>query len=211
MAEKFFYLVRHGEAEGNVTGKSQDMQTPLTPEGHRQAMVIAERASNLDIQKMYTSDMKRAVDTGAYIGKASNLVPVATPLLREWMTPVSVRGKTFDSPEYQKWILALDNNYSVPEWRYEDAENFHDLQTRAAQLADLIEKDEAESILAVSHGKFMRLFLTYILNGKRVTPEIHLQFNGSVFVTNTGISVFSIENGRWKLITWNDHAHFAEY
>ncbi len=210
MAKKYFYLVRHGEAEGNVSGKSQDMDTPLTEAGHHQAAVIAERVSNLDIEKIYTSDMVRAIDTGKYIAEALKIKPEQTNLLREWMTPHSVRGKGVDSVEYQNWFQELKERYSDRDWRYEDAENFSDLETRVRELVEYIEADIASSILAVSHGKFMKLFLCYILNGKSFTPALHMQFNDSVFVTNTGLSVFSIENNQWKLITWNDHAHFAD-
>lgn len=207
---KKIYFVRHGEAEGNATGKAQDEHTPLTEQGHEQAKIVADRVASLKIDKIMSSDMDRAKKTAGYIADKLDLPVEVSELFREWMTPSSVRGKLFDSDEYKKWTQSLKDNYHNSDWRYEDAENFSDLSKRVSAAAALLEADTTDSILVVSHGKFLRLFLAYVLGQKSLQPEVQISFHTTVSVTNTGISVFTFDNDTWKLLTWNDQAHFAD-
>lgn len=207
---KRVYFVRHGETEGNINGISQDEFTPLTANGRVQAQVLAKRVAQLGVGKIYTSHMVRAVDTGKYIGEALGLVTTPSPLFREWMTPKSVRGKQYNSDEYKRWRESLFEHYHESDWRYEDAENFSDLEQRLHEVTKLLEEDDSESILVVSHGKFMRLFLAFILNGKHITPALHMQIDKTTSINNTGITLFDVNEKEWCLITWNDRAHFAD-
>lgn len=207
---KKIYFVRHGEAEGNALRISQDIHTPLTEKGHEQAMVVARRVATLGVEKIYTSHMIRAIQTGQYIAEALTIESLQSELFGEWMTPESVRGKSFDSHEYRVWKDGLKENHTNREWRFEDAENFSDLEKRLHEAVALLEKDEASSILVVSHGKFLRMLLAFILLGKRLTPEIHLQVEGTARINNTGLTVFEVTDDQWSLVTWNDHAHFAD-
>ena len=54
------------------------------------------------------------------------------------------------------------------------------------------------------------MLLAFILLGKKLTPEIHLQVETTAHINNTGLTVFEVTNDQWSLITWNDHAHFAD-
>ena len=207
---KHIYFVRHGEAEGNVTKVAQDMHTPLTEQGHLQAQVVAKRVKSLPIKRIFSSDMTRAVQTAQHISDVVGIKGEQFPAFREWMTPESVRGKKHTSPEYEAWMSELDKNYHNPAWRYEDAENIADLEKRVSEAVRMLEEVKEESVLVVSHGKFLRLFLAYILGNKTINPELQLHFYHAVQVDNTGISVFEVDGDIWSLKTWNDLSHFAE-
>jgi broad specificity phosphatase PhoE len=207
---KKVYFVRHGEAEGNALRISQDIHTPLTQKGHEQARVMSLRVSQIGIEKIYTSHMTRSIQTGQHIAEKLNLEPLQNSLFGEWMTPESVRGKSYDSEAYSKWREELKINHTNVNWRYEDAENFSDLEQRLQKATELLELDEASTILVVSHEKFLKMLLPFILLGKKLTPEVHLQTEGAVKTDNTGITLFEIEERKWSLITWNDRAHFAD-
>lgn len=154
--------------------------------------------------------MIRAIQTGEHIAEKTHVDVAHSELFGEWMTPLSVRGKSFDSDEYKHWRSQLEQNHVQNEWRYEDAENFLDLEQRLRSATELLESDEAKTILVVSHGKFLRMLLPFILLGKKLTPEIHLQVEGAAQINNTGLTLFEVTDDRWSLITWNDHAHFAD-
>ncbi len=207
---KKIYFVRHGEAEGNALRISQDVHTPLTEKGHEQAKVVAKRVAKLGIEKIYTSHMVRAIQTGEHIAEETQVSVAHNELFGEWMTPVSVRGKSFDSEEYRLWREELKKNHTNREWRYEDAENFSDLEQRLNNATKFLENDAANSIIVVSHGKLLRMLLPFILMGKSLTPEVHLQIDGVAQINNTGLTVFEIDGDKWSLVTWNDHAHFAD-
>lgn len=84
-------ILRHGETEWNVLGKSQGWtDIPLNEEGRRQARVIAEQFVNLPIAKVYASSLSRALETAEIIAAPHHLLVQADPTLRFYK-----RGKTW--------------------------------------------------------------------------------------------------------------------
>ena len=52
------YLVRHGEAVGNVTHVFQGLSDlPLTENGRKQAALVGERMKKIHLDKVYASQM----------------------------------------------------------------------------------------------------------------------------------------------------------
>ena len=78
-------MVRHGESTWNVLGLIQGQADgpTLTDKGRRQSAQLAERLRPGRAGAIYSSDLARARETAAFVGKALGL-PVATdPALRE--------------------------------------------------------------------------------------------------------------------------------
>lgn len=80
-------MVRHGESVANAAGIYQGWDdSPLSPLGERQAALAARAiAARADLRPVaiYASPLARAWRTGAAIGDALGLRPVADPGLRE--------------------------------------------------------------------------------------------------------------------------------
>lgn len=78
-------LVRHGETDWNrelrIQGGSSD--TPLNEKGRRQAEDLALRLNRDRIQAVYSSPLKRALETAEAIACYHQLGVVVEPLLRE--------------------------------------------------------------------------------------------------------------------------------
>ncbi|MGB4863471.1 MAG: histidine phosphatase family protein, partial [Tepidiformaceae bacterium] len=77
-------LVRHGEQkffENIPLGQAYD--APLSELGQRQAEAVGERLASARIGRVYSSDMKRAHDTGKAIAKHHGMEPVVLAGLRE--------------------------------------------------------------------------------------------------------------------------------
>ena len=69
-------LARHGETDWNVAKKIQGVtDTDLNENGHRQARELAAAvlAGDLGITAIYSSHLKRAAQTAAYVAEALNL------------------------------------------------------------------------------------------------------------------------------------------
>ena len=78
-------MVRHGESTWNVLGLIQghaDRPT-LTDKGHRQSAQVAKRFRQGGVGAIYSSDLARARETAAYVGKALGLPVAIDPALRE--------------------------------------------------------------------------------------------------------------------------------
>ena len=64
------YLIRHGEAEGNLYRRAQGhYQSDITAKGHRQIAALAERFKDIHIDALYSSDLRRTLITAGAITK----------------------------------------------------------------------------------------------------------------------------------------------
>lgn len=207
---KRVYFVRHGETEGNIGGFSQDHATPLTTRGVSQAETVSTRFGALAVDTVLASKYDRAQATAQPIAVVCDCDVVTTEYFHEVENPSWVRNKPHDSEEYIRWKKELQANYTDPEWRCDDAENFQDLLDRVSAGITSLENSPQENIVVVTHGRLLRFIAAYLLHQRELSAAIELQTSHSMFMTNTGITVFDYDGDVWKMITWNDHAHFAE-
>jgi 2,3-bisphosphoglycerate-dependent phosphoglycerate mutase len=82
------YLVRHAESEWNASGRWQGhADPPLSPDGRGQASALVARLeAELDgssVTGLVCSDLGRARETAAELGRKLGLIPVSDPGLRE--------------------------------------------------------------------------------------------------------------------------------
>jgi broad specificity phosphatase PhoE len=77
-------LVRHAESEWNADGRWQGHgDPPLSPRGREQAAALAAELAPLRFDVVVTSDLARAVETGAALARALGVDPLACRGLRE--------------------------------------------------------------------------------------------------------------------------------
>lgn len=87
MASNIFFI-RHGETYFNRFARLQGWSdTPLTDKGKQDAVNIGKRLANLQIDYLFSSDLKRAIDTAKIViaqNQQSELTaPVTNPIFRE--------------------------------------------------------------------------------------------------------------------------------
>src|SRR5690242_11799752 len=77
-------LVRHGQSEGNAERRfGGHTATPLSPRGLRQAHITAQALASESITAIYSSDLRRAVQTAAPLSKLTGVPVIATEAFRE--------------------------------------------------------------------------------------------------------------------------------
>ena len=83
--KKHLFLVRHGETEFNKKEIIQGhVDSRLTDLGHEQIRQIAEKAKELDIDVLISSDLRRAEETAKVISKAIRIpITKIDPIFRE--------------------------------------------------------------------------------------------------------------------------------
>lgn len=208
---KTIYIVRHGESKGNIEGFSQLPDTPLTEKGHTQALRVAERCQSLEIDMVVASNFLRAQETAEHIGQILGMSIVTNEHFHERMAPFSVRGKHKNSEEYLDYIKTLRENYvKDANWAMSGMETHNDLLERADKAIDFLLTAEASNILVVSHGMFIKYLVGRMIFKNLFTPEICNMFITSLHPDNTGISICRYVDNQWRLVSWNDRAHFAE-
>ena len=209
---KRIYLVRHGETNSNVGNIAQDSTAELSEKGLKQAEYIAERLRHVEFNNLLSSDFVRAKQTAEVVAKTVSKPYVLEPLLRELKRPSEFVGvNKSESVEYKEFLKLADENVEDSEWHYSDEENFFDILKRVNHFLEKAHNLEGDTV-AVSHSRFISLVTLNIIMGMNLTPKEWKDGMNNVTPTNTGVTVFEYheEAKNWKLLTFNDHAHFAE-
>ena len=206
---KTVYFVRHGSTEGNEEGVYQQVHTPLSALGRCQAACVARRFERIPVEIVITSDMARAAETGRCIAARNRLPMVCDPLFQEILRPTIVRGQRRDAPEALKMRRFLAEHWTNAGVKHSDEENFFDLKQRALQaLAHLVARRE-KTVLVVTHGTFLCMLICCMMAGEEVSPPWFDRLHHFLVLKNTALSVCEYDQGKWRLVSWNDHAHLG--
>jgi len=156
-------LIRHGVTAWNQQRRFQgQIDTPLSEEGHQQAMLTARHLSILSqaqpINAIYASDLKRAWSTAEPIARLLGLPILKQSLLRERHYGV-FEGKTHEElqleglqSDYQRW-RNREPDFALPQGG-ESLRDFFDRTHRALQSIVAAHQSN-ERIVAVTHGGFL--------------------------------------------------------
>jgi broad specificity phosphatase PhoE len=124
-------------------------------------------------------------------------------------------GKERDSTHGKEFVAALLAHHGEPGWHYEDEESYFEMHERAVRLISHIEERPERHILLVSHAGFLRSLITAMMTEGEPNPALVLQLQRFLKPMNTGVTIFehypmAVRRNKWRMITWNDHAHLAE-
>ncbi|KAL8144260.1 hypothetical protein V2J09_017292 [Rumex salicifolius] len=195
-------IVRHGETEWNALHKMQGQEDiDLNDLGRQQASAVADRLSReADISAIYTSDLRRALDTANMIATRCGGIQVFTDQdLREKHNGV-FQGQRYDPKELRKlfpqaYEALLSDDQEVPGGG-ESRAQVHKRGTEAMQR--IAAKHKGERVVVVSHGALIQSLY------KRACPGAH---PGDIRNASIGVIVLSNGGRVWSVKTWNDFAH----
>ncbi len=160
-----FYIVRHGQTNWNILGKTQGHgNSDLTESGESQARELADSMINYPIDRIYSSDLGRAVQTAQIIGEKINIEVKKTKNLREmgfgvWEGLLIDEIKKCHPKTYDIW---RNEPHLV---NIEQGENLHIIKERIDKfIKEINEKYDNKHILLVSHSVTVRVMLLSFLN-----------------------------------------------
>ena len=148
------FLMRHGQTIWNEEGRYQGSRDiELTRAGIRQAKLAAKYLSKVNFSKIYSSPLKRALDTAKILNKKSG----PGVIIRDDLVEVDFgkwEGLKFHQiskkyhDDYYNW---LDDPYTNPPT---DGESFARLSKRTtSEIGKIInENEDGANIAVVSHG-----------------------------------------------------------
>ncbi len=212
MEIQYVYLVRHGETQANREERVQGFNEELSALGHTQAKNVAGRCAGLTFTSLIASDMVRAQQTAQAISLTTGKVIISEPLFREVTRPKVFEGISRASEEYQAFLANEMEHVDDPNWQFEDGEHFSHLSKRALDALSYIESYNADSLIVVSHGLFIKYIAATVLLQKQLSSDVWHNLGKTLRMDNTGITVLRrvVPTNEWSLLTWNDKAHFAE-
>jgi len=161
-----FILTRHGHVDGIHPPRFRGRrEIPLSPLGRKQANAVASRiGQKWQVKAIYTSPMRRCIDTGAAIADACGVTPTVLESLFdldygswEWKTYAEME-KEF--PEtFTKWFAAPE------QVRFPRGESLQDLLARAADAIRVVHgRHPDDTVVLVGHASVNRAILLQMLD-----------------------------------------------
>ena len=139
-------IARHSESTWHIAGKlaGQIDEAVLTAKGKKQALAFAKKLERYQVDAIYASGLKRAIQTAEIIGKYLDKSLIRIPGLNErsWG---NLEGR-FDS-EIKK-ELGKRFDFIPPQ-----GESYRDLERRViTALVQILKQSDNKTILIVTHG-----------------------------------------------------------
>lgn len=224
----YIYIVRHGQTLFNFIERVQGWaDSPLTERGVRQGKAVADFLSSISFDRVYSSDLNRAMDTAKYIiEKQEKPVEIEiTKQLRE-----AYYGGFEGGPETGPWgpvlrhygqdervietnfsqavtdVLKQNTNEEIRNIIAKNdplglAENYEQFSGRIQQfLDDVLADDDSKNVLIVCHGGTSQLLTEMLLEDASDLTETH----------NSSTSVIKIGTDKNTLIDFNNVSYLEE-
>jgi len=177
-------LVSHAVTQWNIEGRIQGhTDVPLNRQGKKMAELLAERLAEEIIGAIYTSDLKRAVQTAEPISKQKSIKIIQDIRLREGRSINQERSDTYPTLPFPL-----------------EVETKTDLYRRATEaLTQIAMNHQNQTVLVVSHGGLLDIFITALLEK---SENKLLQYKGKRMALNQ----IKYNLGHWHCITLNEDA-----
>lgn len=196
-----FILIRHGQTRWNRAEKYRGRaHLALNKIGRKQAEAIALSIKGLPIAAIYTSPLKRAVETANTMSKHTGVpVQILGGLIDidygGWQGISPEEAVKRDSELYTKWI---EHPHEV---RFPDGESLGDVRARAvASVAGLASKHNNETVVLVSHKVVGQVLICALLG----LDDSHFwQIEQDV----GAMSIFEMRDAATTIILLNDTCH----
>jgi probable phosphoglycerate mutase len=195
-------LVRHAEAEGNYIRRFHGWTDgDITEKGHMQARLVAERLRDVPVDVLYSSSLKRTMQTAAYISEIKGLPVIRTDKLKE------INGGDWEDMPFEilhdKWPAEYETWERTPHaHRMPNGESMEDFEDRLfKEVMYIINENIGKSVCMVTHGTAIRALLCHF-RGCSLEEMINVNW-----CDNTALTVIDHEDSKFSIVTEGDTAH----
>jgi phosphoserine phosphatase len=180
-------LARHGETDWNREGRFQGhADPPLNRTGRAQAVDLSAALMAEQLAAVYSSPLRRALETAEVLAASHGLEPVPVDDLREvdvgsWSGLTRAEVEERFPAQFARWL-----DYGQG---WEDGETYEEMGRRAVDaLLRLAAAHDGERVLAVTHGGPIRAALAFAdgtthAEARRLGPRI-----GNTFVAELAVA-----------------------
>ena len=196
------YLIRHAEAEGNLYRRIHGHYNgDITPKGHKQIALLAERFRDVKIDALYASDLQRTQKTAGAILKHHPLPLNIEPRLKEVDMGVW-EDRPWGNIVYEDPEQMLNFSNDPAQWDVAGGEPFARLRDRLKNvIAELAAKHEGETIACFSHGMAIRAFISAMkgISSENICEIAHGD--------NTCVAALNCSGDAIDVAYYNDNSH----
>jgi probable phosphoglycerate mutase len=197
-----FYCIRHGESTYNASGRIQGQSdVPLSELGRRQSEAVAAALGPLPIEALYSSPLRRAMETAQPVAEALGLPIQTDPRLME------IHAGVFEDqlrneldrlfPEALARWRSGDPDFAIP-----GGESRRKLMERGREAFEAILQAGRRQVAVVSHGGLIAAAIKSLLE----IPAGRHPFN----FYNGSISQLAVDGAKVKLLTLNQTDHLRD-
>jgi probable phosphoglycerate mutase len=193
------YLVRHAQSEGNRGEyEGPDDDPPLSAVGHEQAGRLARRFTRRSVDAVYSSPLRRALETARAIADQAGLQVRILEGLRE----VDLGGaqREFDAYTEEQALALREQIGRQPTWdSFPGSEGSAAARRRiAAALDGIVEERPGQRTVVVAHAAVIQTYVSQVLG---------LDHDFVFYPFNAGITSIRAKGGRRVIWRLNDVAH----
>ncbi len=198
-------IIRHAEAIGNYVREFHGWtDSELTDKGHMQSKKLAERIKNEKIDVLYSSTLKRTMQTASYIADIKDLAVTRTDKLKE------INGGDWEGELWDELPLKWPKEFKT--WEYSphihkmpNGETMEEFTVRLKKEIDyIISNNRGKNICIVTHGTAIRALMCFF---KGLKPKNMLNIP---WYDNTAVTVISYEEDKYKILLEGDTSHLEK-
>jgi len=196
-------LARHGETVWNVEkiyrGRTD---VNLDEVGIKQAELLGKYLSNWELESVYSSPLRRALDTANIIARYQKIgVNIAEGLIDfdygEWQSLPEQEAKRLYPALHNEW------HHNPHRVRMPGGESLEDVGRRAIEVVNYVLSKYQGSVVLVSHRVVNKVLICSLLG---LDNSHFWNINQDV----GGITIFNYVDGRFVLTRHNDTSHLRE-
>jgi len=200
------FLIRHGQSQANAEERAEGWgSSPLSELGRQQAQAVAQRLAELNpFTALYTSPLRRALETAQIISLAVGLPPILLDGLRE-INIGKLDGVPFSRIRTRYAHLGLRWIADDPTLRFPGGETPREHRERALRtLNEVIARHPGadERVIVVSHGGTLATFLLHHGIGDEKNRWLLARALGNCAITH-----LEVRKGQVHVWRFNDQEH----
>ncbi len=202
MGKTTLIFVRHGYSEANEKNIFAGItDVPLTNIGKQQAELTAKFLSQYAIDVLYSSNLKRAMQTAQPIAEQTGLPIIPNEQLREmdlgeWEELPFEAVMQHYPTEYELWVGNVDNAYAP------GGESIAQLRKRmVAAVEKLVTKHRGKTVCMVTHAEALRMLFP-AWTGARLADV--------PYVPNSSVTVVEYEGNKVRVVLNGFAEHLGE-
>jgi len=198
-------FVRHAEAVGNLIREFHGWTDKgITERGRIQAQKVALALKDTPVDVIYSSILKRTMETAEYISKSKGIPVIPRDDLKE------INGGLWEGMPFADLPRVYPKEYATWETQphlhqMPEGESITGFQQRViSAVTDIIGREKGKNICIVTHGTAIRVLLCWFKGWK---PEQIIQIP---WFDNTAVTIITEDEGRFDIELEGDASHLDE-
>jgi broad specificity phosphatase PhoE len=195
LTTKKIYIVRHGQTDFNMRGivQGSGIDSSLNDEGRSQAKAFFDHYRHVPFDKIYTSGLKRTVETvQQFIDQGISFESLTGLNEISWGNKEGQKI-TPEEDAYYHWMLKQwqDGNTSL---KIEGGESPDDVAARQRPAIErILSRTEEQHVLVCMHGRAIRIMLCQLLNYPMRSMDVFEHENLCLYLLNQTGTMFNVE------------------